>query len=81
VLTLVREQEMSVMPNRSVSTDIILKSTTQLNINITESLVEVYKFLFSLSLSLSLSYMYIETCYFMTFQIISLQSVYGQLRN
>ncbi|KAG4977288.1 hypothetical protein JHK84_036989 [Glycine max] len=40
VLTLVREQEMSVMPNRSVSTDIILKSTTQLNINITESLVE-----------------------------------------
>lgn len=79
MLTLVREQEMSVMPNRSVSTDIILKSTTQLNINITESLVEVYKFLFSLSLSLS--YMYIETCYFMTFQIISLQSVYGQLRN
>nr|KYP76317.1 Putative vacuolar protein sorting-associated protein 13A [Cajanus cajan] len=40
LLTIVREQEMSVLPNRSVSTDIILKSATQLNINITESLVE-----------------------------------------
>ncbi|XP_061363844.1 uncharacterized protein LOC133307357 isoform X2 [Gastrolobium bilobum] len=40
LLTLVREQEMSVLLNRSVSTNIILKSTTQLNINITESLVE-----------------------------------------
>ncbi|KAL2321117.1 hypothetical protein Fmac_030086 [Flemingia macrophylla] len=40
LLTLVREQEMSVLPNRSVSTDIILKSTAELNINITESLVE-----------------------------------------
>ncbi|XP_027357140.1 uncharacterized protein LOC113866515 [Abrus precatorius] len=40
LLTLVREQETSILPNRSVSTDIILKSTTQLNINITESLVE-----------------------------------------
>ncbi|TKY59210.1 putative vacuolar protein sorting-associated protein 13A [Spatholobus suberectus] len=40
LLTLVRVQEMSVLPNRSVSTDITLKSTTQLNINITESLVE-----------------------------------------
>ncbi|XP_027919445.1 uncharacterized protein LOC114177994 isoform X3 [Vigna unguiculata] len=40
LLTLVREQEMTVLPNRSVSTNIVLKSTTQLNINITESLVE-----------------------------------------
>ncbi|XP_068471404.1 uncharacterized protein [Phaseolus vulgaris] len=40
LLTLVREQEMSVLPNRSVLTNIVLKSTTQLNINITESLVE-----------------------------------------
>ena len=47
LLTLVREQEMSIVLNRSVSTDIVLKSTTQLNINITESLVEVYQFLFS----------------------------------
>ncbi|KAK7315042.1 hypothetical protein VNO77_33574 [Canavalia gladiata] len=39
-LTLVREQETNVLQSRSVSTDIILKSTTQLNINITESLVE-----------------------------------------
>ncbi|KAL9329387.1 hypothetical protein ACSQ67_004390 [Phaseolus vulgaris] len=31
---------MSVLPNRSVLTNIVLKSTTQLNINITESLVE-----------------------------------------
>lgn len=42
LLTFVGNQEMSVLPNRSLSTDIVLKSTTQLNINITESLVEVY---------------------------------------
>ncbi|XP_022639322.1 uncharacterized protein LOC106768127 isoform X4 [Vigna radiata var. radiata] len=42
LLTLVREQEMTVLPNRSVSTNIVLKSTTQLNINITESLVECF---------------------------------------
>lgn len=53
LLTLVREQEMSVLPNRSVSTNIVLKSTTQLNINITESLVEVYKILLSLFMSFS----------------------------
>lgn len=46
LLTLVRDQEMSVLPNRSLSTDIVLKSTSQLNINITESLVEVFSFLF-----------------------------------
>ncbi|KAK7300278.1 hypothetical protein RJT34_11120 [Clitoria ternatea] len=40
LLTVVTEQETSVLLNRSISTDIILKSTTQLNINITESLVE-----------------------------------------
>ncbi|BAT73681.1 hypothetical protein VIGAN_01119500 [Vigna angularis var. angularis] len=42
LLTLVKEQEMSVLPNRSVSTNIVLKSTTQLNINITEPLVECF---------------------------------------
>lgn len=47
LFTLVRDQEIGVLPNRSLSTDIILESTTQLNINITESLVEVYKFLIS----------------------------------
>ncbi|KAK7274520.1 hypothetical protein RIF29_15613 [Crotalaria pallida] len=40
LFTLVTEQEMGVLLNRSVSTDMVLKSTTQLNINITESLVE-----------------------------------------
>lgn len=40
LFTLVRDQEIGVLPNRSLSTDIILESTTQLNINITESLVE-----------------------------------------
>ncbi|XP_058779187.1 uncharacterized protein LOC131653133 isoform X2 [Vicia villosa] len=40
LFTLTRDQEISVLPNRSLSTDIILESTTQLNINITESLVE-----------------------------------------
>lgn len=47
LFTLTRDQEISVLPNRSLSTDIILESTTQLNINITESLVEVCNFLFS----------------------------------
>ncbi|XP_057415336.1 uncharacterized protein LOC130710179 isoform X3 [Lotus japonicus] len=41
LLTLVRDQEMNVLPNRPVSTDIVLGSRTQLNINITESLVEL----------------------------------------
>ncbi|XP_024632124.1 uncharacterized protein [Medicago truncatula] len=40
LFTMVRDQEISILPNRSLSTDIILESTTQLNINITESLVE-----------------------------------------
>lgn len=53
LLTLVREQEMTVLPNRSVSTNIVLKSTTQLNINITESLVEVYNILLSVFMSFS----------------------------
>lgn len=47
LFTMVRDQEISILPNRSLSTDIILESTTQLNINITESLVEVCNFLFS----------------------------------
>ncbi|XLS59714.1 hypothetical protein HN51_009469 [Arachis hypogaea] len=40
LLTLVREQETSTVLSMSVPTEIIFKSTTQLNINITESLVE-----------------------------------------
>ncbi|CAJ2666738.1 unnamed protein product [Trifolium pratense] len=40
LFTLVRDQEISILPSRSLTTDISLESTTQLNINITESLVE-----------------------------------------
>ncbi|KAF1899682.1 hypothetical protein Lal_00019812 [Lupinus albus] len=40
LLTLVRDQEKSFLLNSSISTDIVLKSISQLNINITESLVE-----------------------------------------
>ncbi|KAI4331783.1 hypothetical protein L6164_016738 [Bauhinia variegata] len=40
LLTLIREQDMSLLLDNSVITDIIIKSTTQLNLNITESFVE-----------------------------------------